>query len=180
MKTCTKCHETKDKNLFHFDKRLNKFYAACRICTKIHKDNLYKRNGDKYRAQRKIKNQSPKGRFQRIKDDSKQRGIKFLIPEEKFYELIKEPCYYCDNKLGTKTIYGVGLDRLDSSKAYEYSNVVPCCHFCNTTKSYLLTVEEMKIVAKLLISLRGDALPVSAIDIKNDLIKSRKSTLANR
>lgn len=175
MKTCTKCHESKSDNLFYFDKKSKRYYTFCNACRSIFKKDFYLRKLDTYKAQAKTYKLSPKGRFSRLKEDSKKRGITLSIIEKDFCELIQLPCYYCDNKLGTKTIYGVGLDRLDSSKPYELSNVVPCCHFCNTIKSYLLTATEMKHVAKLLIDLRVDMSPVPSINMKEDLSRSRKN-----
>lgn len=49
--------------------------------------------------------------------------------------LFKQPCHYCgqvnlDEKL-------TGIDRIDNSKGYITSNVVPCCKICNMMKKDL-------------------------------------------
>jgi hypothetical protein len=55
---------------------------------------------------------------------------------ENYELLINKSCYYCSNKLGTKTIYGAGLDRLNNDLGYELNNVVPCCTFCNYIRGF--------------------------------------------
>lgn len=173
MKTCTKCNKNKDESLFYFEKKLNKYISACKDCTKISKAKRYEKNRERYLESSRLYKQSSIGRYHRLKEDSLKRKIMLNITETEFLQLIDEPCYYCDNKLGAKTIYGVGLDRIDSFKGYEKDNVLPCCHFCNTLKNYLLTKEEMKKVANLLIELREGKPPVSSINIKSDIISIR-------
>lgn len=173
MKVCTKCNENKDETLFYFDKKKSQFISACKVCTALDKHLRYKKNRDRYRATTNARRQTPEGRYCRTKGDAKQRNILFTITKEEFINLIKLPCYYCNNKLGDKTTYGGGLDRLDNFKGYELDNVVSCCHFCNTVKNYLLTPEEMKKVSSLLINERGNVLPIGALDIKSELIAAR-------
>lgn len=119
---------------------------------------------------------TPLGRFNRLKEDSKKRNIDLSISLEEFKLLINKNCFYCDNNLGLKTIYGVGLDRLDNTKGYTLDNVVPCCNFCNIVKGYLLTSDEMKKVANLLINARKDLSPIDSINLKKSLTKSRKDS----
>lgn len=43
---------------------------------------------------------------------------------------------------------GVGLDRIENSKGYIISNVVPCCGSCNKIRGNNLTSDEMAIAMK--------------------------------
>jgi len=88
------------------------------------------------------------------KYEAKTKNIEFGLTFEEFVYVRENPCYYCENKLHSKTVYGVGLDRIDSSKGYTIDNVLPCCYLCNRIKSNILTSNEMKEVASLLITLR--------------------------
>jgi hypothetical protein len=72
------------------------------------------------------------------------RGSTFEISKDKFRELTKKNCYYCDaepNRVFTnsglcKSSYTCnGLDRIDNSIGYTLANCVPCCKICNQMKS---------------------------------------------
>jgi hypothetical protein len=82
------------------------------------------------------------------------RNKEWLLTIEEYSAKIKEPCYYCRNKLGQPIVVGCGLDRLDNSKGYTLDNVVSCCSFCNTCKMDALSETEMLAVAQLLIKMR--------------------------
>jgi len=60
-------------------------------------------------------------------------------------------CYYCEGKL---PVYGTGLDRLNSSKGYENTNVVPCCTACNRVRGAVLSVDNMLEIKQFLIRWR--------------------------
>jgi len=74
---------------------------------------------------------------------AKRRGLSFEIEFEDFLRLIHQPCHYCGDehsnlsapikRMGRlkgqkyKPLAYNGLDRVDNSRGYEPSNVVPCC-----------------------------------------------------
>ena len=70
------------------------------------------------------------------------RNLKFDITDEHFFELTKQPCFYCGCGPSTvyldKKIYGSytynGVDRIDNANGYDIDNVVPCCGTCNMMK----------------------------------------------
>ena len=73
---------------------------------------------------------------------AKDRNIKYDLSEEKFIELIEQPCHYCGatktNIIKTKNCKQgypyTGIDRIDSVKGYTDENCVPCCGQCNKAK----------------------------------------------
>lgn len=75
------------------------------------------------------------------------RGFEFSLMPEKFKELCRLSCYYCDNPPnnnrnfgGGRTLANVnGIDRKNSSLGYTNENCVPCCKVCNWMKSTLTT-----------------------------------------
>jgi hypothetical protein len=83
----------------------------------------------------------------RYKNGAAERKLPFLLSEDYFRTLTKQPCHYCGrepytiakgcnhSKLGGYTYNGI--DRMDSSKGYEEGNVVTCCKVCNYAKSTL-------------------------------------------
>jgi hypothetical protein len=83
-----------------------------------------------------------------IRECAKNRGYSFELNFEEFYNLIKQNCFYCGSppskhykfKRAPKDSYN-GIDRIDSNKNYQKSNVVPCCCSCNSAKMKL-TQEE--------------------------------------
>ena len=74
---------------------------------------------------------------------AEKREYSFNLTKEQFRILTKGDCHYCGAppkrqfKVGGKS-YGFyiynGVDRLDNSIGYEFSNCVPCCWPCNKTK----------------------------------------------
>lgn len=177
MKTCSKCHKNKEDSEFYFMKNKGKLQAECRACTKLRKSRYLLIHREHHNSVVRAQKQTPRGRYLRLKEDSNKRNIVLNITETVYKQLIQRECFYCCNLLGLKTIYGVGLDRLDNTIGYEIHNVVPCCSFCNTIKGYLLTPEEMKDIAELLIEKRKNSSPIDAAKIKIALTKSRKDPI---
>jgi len=65
------------------------------------------------------------------------------ISFEEFLKLSQENCFYCgkfpSNKKKSRDqnycfIYN-GLDRVDNNQGHNLNNVVPCCYYCNVSKS---------------------------------------------
>ncbi len=85
-----------------------------------------------------------------------------LIKEGEFIEWCrsqKRKCFYCGieekdiRKVGLKTQTGkdlaaLGVDRIDSSKGYELSNIVLCCFACNKAKGDVFDHEEMLFIGQ--------------------------------
>lgn len=112
---------------------------------------LHKARSKRYHAKKKAKvvlataqkkyRSSEHGRFIITGHSASKRGFQFNISEAQYTELMKRPCYYCENPL-SKT--GIGLDRIDNCIGYELTNVLPCCKDCNRTRGDRYTVEETK------------------------------------
>jgi len=101
-------------------------------------------NSEIKRAQRISKNHSEVTAIMLgYKRHAKNRGFEFLLTRDEVVLIIKKNCYYCgdppSNRKRTKNsidggLQYSGIDRVDSSKNYTPSNVVPCCDFCNKAK----------------------------------------------
>ena len=69
-------------------------------------------------------------------------GRDFTLSLPEFKRLTQQPCFYCgalpSAVIKSKSDYSGytynGLDRIDSSKGYTETNVVPCCTDCNRMK----------------------------------------------
>lgn len=178
MKECTQCHEIKDKSDFYFaNKKKGTLQSECKECNSKRHKNDYETNHSIRRQSANANRQTPAGRYGRLREDCQKRNIQLMINEIEHERLISQPCFYCKNKLGEPAKYGVGLDRLDNQIGYTLTNVVPCCNFCNIIKGFLLTSDEMKKIALLLITEREGLLPVNVTTLKNELVKSRKHPL---
>lgn len=70
-------------------------------------------------------------RLHGIKSVSRRRGYIWKINDEDLYKMVKSPCHYC----GTISLGGNGIDRVDSKGHYTQDNAVPCCKYCNQSKS---------------------------------------------
>jgi len=81
------------------------------------------------------------------KTESKKRNVPFTLTDEEFFQLTSQNCYYCgiepqnvikpthyDSREPERWFTYTGIDRLDSSKGYELTNVVPSCWVCNRAK----------------------------------------------
>lgn len=102
---------------------------------------------------RKKYNRSDRGRFQELKKASKRRNFELGISFDQFVSLIKQPCYYCNSKIGETS--GYSLDRLNNGEGYKIDNVVSCCWFCNKLRGDQLTVDETKFLIGALINYRN-------------------------
>lgn len=82
----------------------------------------------------------PGNRFTAGRQAAKKRGLTWLLDRGCYLSLIKLPCRYCGGDLPP---FGTGLDRVDNSRGYELTNVVPCCSLCNLTRGDRFTYAEM-------------------------------------
>ena len=85
-------------------------------------------------------NRSPHGRYNRTKYSAEKRGIPFTLSLSQYLFITGNTCVYCGCDL-PKTCGG--LDRIDKSKGYEPSNVLPCCSTCNAARGQVFTPNEM-------------------------------------
>lgn len=79
-------------------------------------------------------------RFGRAKRMAVTRGKSWNLTSDQFYEIATQRCTYCGADTGT----GSGLDRVDVSKGYDVSNVLPCCGRCNMTRGSRWTPSQMR------------------------------------
>lgn len=73
-------------------------------------------------------------------------------------QIITKNCYYCNTTL--IGIRGTSLDRIDNTKGYILSNVLPCCGWCNGIRSNRLTVEEAKIAIQAILEYRNHGITI--------------------
>lgn len=123
------------------------------VLHKQYKDWATNNRGKRNESHRKYRH-SLKGRFTEIKKKSIRDGRVFILTFKEYCEVVVQPCYYCNNEFGQQVIAGSGLDRIDSSIGYQFGNVVSCCKNCNTVKSNLLTMQEMKTVISVVLEMR--------------------------
>lgn len=108
-------------------------YSAQKICHKCNPADADRKN-------------SPLRKYDEYKAGAKLRGLDFDITIKEFYSFWKQPCTYCGAVIKT-----IGLDRVDSSKGYLVSNLVPCCSTCNVMKLDLTKkdwIDHMKKIIK--------------------------------
>lgn len=89
------------------------------------------------------------------------RGYKWNLTRQEVEAIVSLNCHYCGiepsntkktkNSIGNGMKYS-GIDRIDSSKDYEPTNVVAACKLCNYAKSNL-SIDEFKEWAKRLNSM---------------------------
>jgi hypothetical protein len=108
-----------------------------------------------YKARDKRAKRSPKSRFKFSIKRAIERKLTWDITFEDYLCLIKTPCYYCNNLLGSQVETAVGLDRIKNDIGYQLDNVLPCCRACNVLRNDILTSEETKYVVAYILQLRN-------------------------
>jgi hypothetical protein len=147
------------------------YTKICTVCERIRPIFLFKKHPQKcaecIKAKQRVSYRSEamqkcitaaKYRYYKLIYSSKKRGIEVSITFEQYEELIKEPCFYCEqDTFGYET--GGGLDRIDSSQGYSLDNVVPCCRFCNHIKRDYKPADLLQHLPKMIRGLKklGDA-----------------------
>lgn len=69
------------------------------------------------------------------------RGLEFHLTREEVRSIAEQPCYYCQEPprlrkyQNNKVQHCSGIDRVDNRQGYHIDNCVPCCTWCNSTKS---------------------------------------------
>jgi hypothetical protein len=57
--------------------------------------------------------------------------------------IFEKPCTYCNSN------FKIGCDRIDNTKGHTIENTIPACYTCNTLRQNEFSVEEMKLIGKL-------------------------------
>lgn len=116
----------------------------------------YKKCNEKRRDNGTVKQyrERPLTRYKMAKGQAKYEGRDFTLSFEEYSGLLNRPCYYCGAVISGQ---GRGLDRIDNSKGYYLSNVLPCCATCNQARNTFFTVEEFKIMMDALLKFRKRA-----------------------
>ncbi len=97
------------------------------------------------RASRKHSKTSLRARFTQYRGQARRKGREFALSFEEACALFERPCAYC----GLNPPLHNGIDRVDNTKGYILTNVVPCCSECNFAKhaytraQFLQKVEEI-------------------------------------
>ena len=78
----------------------------------------------------------PEVRYKKYKASALSRGFKWKLTRDQFMRFWKKPCTHCGAEIET-----IGLDRVDSDKPYQVTNIEPCCSKCNQMKSDYSTMD---------------------------------------
>lgn len=107
-------------------------------------NNCYDTKLQKHNKKNKDVN-NPLIRYSHYKCGAKKRNIDFNLTEQEFYSFWQKSCTYCGDKIDT-----IGLDRINSEKGYDMSNLVPCCATCNWMKIDKSTEDWITHIKKIL------------------------------
>jgi hypothetical protein len=91
------------------------------------------KNPERERANNQKHKRTLKCKFNKLKHRARKRNIEVTLTFEQYCQIVESgKCFYCDEPL---PVMGHGVDRIDSSIGYVYSNCRSCCQFCNIMKS---------------------------------------------
>jgi hypothetical protein len=114
--------------------------------------------------------QQSKGLYYIYKHEAQKRGYSFNLTPEEFCDITTQNCHYCGIEPKQKfkehnrevcIYYYNGIDRVDNSIGYEFTNCVPSCGVCNRFK-YDRTLDDfMKRVDNIYKNLNSKGLLIS-------------------
>ena len=153
-------YEYKDSRSNTGKNRIRIYIYKCSDCDnelRIRKQYLKNHRGKCKICSKKVLRSKPyESLFNDIKRNAKRRNIDFSLTYEKFLELVKQNCYYCDARLKfsefniKQTGYASNLDRKINSLGYTTENSVSCCWRCNKMKGDLDFDEFIAIIRRIL------------------------------
>ena len=146
-KTCNKCFEVKELEMFRTTPSKEHRRNTCRKCE--HKEKEIKRTPEQEKRRRQRREYSIGRRWKSLKKGVLIRNIEVLITKEEFASIVKDSiCFYCESEIGRTT--GSAVDRINSSRPYELNNVVNCCKLCNHLKMAYSKEELLNHIPKFL------------------------------
>lgn len=82
-------------------------------------------------------------KFYYTKYSAKKRGIEWDLSEEQFRAISKQTCNYCGAEPTAKYLHKNyngpfvhnGIDRVENTKSYVFTNCIACCSDCNYAKN---------------------------------------------
>lgn len=142
MTICAKCGIDKPFTTEYFHKHIisRKYRHKTTSCIECHKKRMKLYNGTYY------KNNRDAELFKIYRKEDIRKGFDNDLSEEWLRDNITtKSCFYC----GT-TSRPIGADRIDNSKGHTQENVVPCCKICNKVRNNIFSVDEMKMLGKVI------------------------------
>lgn len=134
------------------------FHRYCKPCRKLTRKDGYKYKNDieKRRACKRsadYQRDTIPGRamvmLKSYKTTDRKKGRDCDLTKEWIISnIIDKPCFYCGDTHRT------GCERLDNNIGHTMNNCVPCCPVCNSVRSDILTVLEMKEIGDLIKKLK--------------------------
>lgn len=152
MKRYIKLHRPKNYTIVCKECNRKRRHHAKGLCQNCYKNLWYSNFVSKFskKQKRKIRNKRRKyrkkylalgGRYHDLKYRARIRNLEFSIEKEWYTGVVSGNCEYCRFPIGPTVC---GLDRIDNSKGYLMSNVLPCCYECNCARNDNFSVEEMR------------------------------------
>jgi hypothetical protein len=151
MKKCQKCGEEKELDAFgRHPEGKDGMQSQCYVCISIGTKQWRKDNPEKWKAMRDRYNNHPDGIFQHCRASARTYKRDWQITIEQIYFFVSEGCFItgCKDRV-------TGLDRIDCSIDYVFSNVRPSCARHNemrndmTDEEYIRKCEEVVAWSKL-------------------------------
>lgn len=137
-------------------KRIRALHVRCIECRKKNSGGAPERKKLLARKKAYQISREPRGRHVLLKKVLKREGVPLsdIIWNLNFYTALIEgaTCHYCLTPLNPT---GHALDRKDSNRGHEASNVVTCCWTCNTIKGKYWEYEHMMLLAPKLRQLKN-------------------------
>ena len=144
--TCPKCNQEKTIDNFYYRKTQDTYNSYCKACVSGVNKGFLKKVGKKRRKIYTIEEQAA-NLIKRYKKFDIGANKQCSLTRNHVIGELQKPCHYCGLEAG-------GLDRLDNSLGHTDENCVSCCSLCNFTRADRFTVEEMKLIGRVIAEIR--------------------------
>lgn len=157
---CYHCSNAKVLNSDNFNKcGKSGFHRYCKECRKITRKDGYKHMSDEEKKISSLKSieyqkNTIEGRamvmLKSYRTADRNKGREFNMTKQWLIDnIIDKPCFYCEDT------YRTGCERLNNNLGHIIENCVPCCAVCNSVRSDIFTILEMKELGLKIKELKG-------------------------
>jgi hypothetical protein len=173
-RTCFRCNQSFEATHDNFYREMSRPLGLAYECKGCHKERKAGRDRRKERWSNMTDDQKEKARVRNLRWQHTPKGRAIMLQKayrridscdltvEEIVDFTSRPCVYC----GTVSL-NRGLDRIDNSLPHIRGNVQTACADCNIVRGARFSVEEMKLLGKVIAHIRS-VRDTSKLEVQNE------------